>query len=242
MEMVPVELAPGLDVARIARTYAQAGRVHIVPILSRPSAERIHRSLTSEIPWRLNTNEADRAVSLAAEPFEQLPPAEQDRFFRAVHERAARGFQYLFYSFPISDFCEAGNAEFQSLYVTRVHEFLNSSAFLELAREITGVRSVAYVDSQATLYKRGHFLTRHDDDVRAKKRIAAYVLNFTPHWSVDWGGVLQFVDRDGHVAEGYTPAFNALNLFRVPQLHCVSCVAPFAAAGRYSITGWLRER
>jgi Rps23 Pro-64 3,4-dihydroxylase Tpa1-like proline 4-hydroxylase len=33
-----------------------------------------------------------------------------------------------------------------------------------------------------------------------------------------------------------------MNIFRVPQLHAVSYVAPFARADRYSITGWLREQ
>jgi SM-20-related protein len=242
MQPVAVEFAPGLDVATIAKTYARAGRVHIAPILSQQSAERVYRCLANEVPWRVNTNEGGRPVTLAKEPFEQLAEAEQARFMRSVHARAAQGFQYFYYSFPTSDFYEDGAREFDSLYVMRIHEFLNSQAFLEFARAVTGAPSISYVDSQATLYKSGHFLTLHNDDVREKKRVAAYVLNFTPRWRADWGGVLQFIDRDGHVAEGYTPAFNALNLFRVPQLHSVSCVAPFAPGGRYSITGWLRER
>jgi Rps23 Pro-64 3,4-dihydroxylase Tpa1-like proline 4-hydroxylase len=242
MPSIPVELAAGLDARAIAPVYARAGRVHIAQILTKASADETFRCLASEIPWRLNTNEGDRAVSLAAGAFEQLPEPERAKLIEAVHARAARSFQYLFYSFPASDFHEEGKAELKPLYVMRVHEFLNSAPFLEFARAVTGVRSIDYVDSQATLYKPGHFLTLHDDDVHEKKRIAAYVLNLTPRWSPDWGGILQFIDRDGHIAEGYTPTFNALNLFRVPQLHSVSCVAPFAQVGRYSITGWLRER
>jgi SM-20-related protein len=244
MQSIPVGLAAGLDVRRISQVYARTGRVHIAPILTMASAEEACRCLASKIPWRINTNEGDRPVSLAAETFEQLPEAERRQFLEAVHARAARSFQYLFYSFPVSDFYEEPQPqpELLSLYVMRIHEFLNSAPFLEFARAVTGVAGIDYVDSQATLYKPGHFLTLHDDDVREKKRIAAYVLNLTPRWSSDWGGILNFIDRDGHVAEGYTPAFNALNLFRVPQLHSVSCVAPYAQAGRYSITGWLRER
>jgi SM-20-related protein len=242
MHLVPIELASGLDVARIAQTYARAGRVHIAPILARESAEAVYRCLANDIPWRVNTNEGDEPLSLAAEPYERLSAEERAPFLEGVYARAARGFQYLFYSFPASDFYEENATEFHALYVMRVHEFLNSAAFLEFARAITSVRSIMYVDSQATLYKPGHFLTRHDDNIPDKKRVAAYVLSFTPRWNADWGGILQFIDRDGHIAEGYTPVFNALNLFRVPQFHCVSCVAPFAQAGRYSITGWLRER
>jgi Rps23 Pro-64 3,4-dihydroxylase Tpa1-like proline 4-hydroxylase len=37
------------------------------------------------------------------------------------------------------------------------------------------------------------------------------------------------------------PVFNALNLFRVPLLHSVTLVTPFAGGARLSITGWFRR-
>ena len=43
-------------------------------------------------------------------------------------------------------------------------------------------------------------------------------------------------------AEGYTPRFNALNLFRIPAFHSVTQVANFAIGARYSVTGWIRAR
>jgi Rps23 Pro-64 3,4-dihydroxylase Tpa1-like proline 4-hydroxylase len=43
------------------------------------------------------------------------------------------------------------------------------------------------------------------------------------------------------VTFGLSPRFNALHLFKVPQRHSVSLVAPFAGAPRLSITGWLRR-
>src|SRR5690606_24819670 len=104
------------------------------------------------------------------------------------------------------------------------------------------MEDIAFADSQATRFSAGHFLTTHDDDVAGKQRRAAYVLNLTPHWRTDWGGVLQFIDADGHVTAGLAPKFNALNLFRVPQQHAVSFVTPSAPSSRYSITGWLRAR
>ena len=98
------------------------------------------------------------------------------------------------------------------------------------------------ISGHATAYGPGHFLTAHDDEVAGKKRHAAYVYNLTPTWRIDWGGLLLFHGADGHVARGFTPSFNALNLFAVPQPHSVSMVAPFAANRRYSVTGWLRGR
>jgi Rps23 Pro-64 3,4-dihydroxylase Tpa1-like proline 4-hydroxylase len=105
---------------------------------------------------------------------------------------------------------------------------------------VTGDERIAYVDAQATRYRPGHFLTEHTDDVAGKQRLYAYVLNLTPAWRIDWGGLLLFHAPDGHVAEAYCPRFNALNVFAVPQAHSVSVVAPFAPAHRLSVTGWLR--
>lgn len=109
-------------------------------------------------------------------------------------------------------------------------------------RALTGDPTCAFCDDQATRCLPGHFLTRHDDARGDHGRLFAYVLNLTPGWRSDWGGQLQFIGEDGHVTEPFTPAFNALNIFRVPQDHAVSVVAPFAGGARLSITGWVRSR
>jgi Rps23 Pro-64 3,4-dihydroxylase Tpa1-like proline 4-hydroxylase len=191
------------------------------------------------VEWQLHLNESERPINLKAAQFEELPAEERQRFLASVYANAGRRFQYLYHSYPISDVYERGEAP--GHYLMRVYEFLNSPAFLAFARTVTGVPSIALVDAQATCYRPGHFLTQHDDLIPEKKRIAAYVLNFTPRWRADWGGILEFIADDGHVAEGYAPVFNAINIFRVPQLHMVSSVAPWAQADRYSITGWMRE-
>jgi Rps23 Pro-64 3,4-dihydroxylase Tpa1-like proline 4-hydroxylase len=120
--------------------------------------------------------------------------------------------------------------------------FLNSEEFLGFTRDITGIEAIEFGDAQATLYRSGHFLTAHDDNVPGTKRLAAYVMSFTPVWRPEWGGLLEFVDHTSQVDAGYVPGFNTLKLFRVPMTHYVSMVAPFATGSRYSITGWLRAR
>ena len=61
-------------------------------------------------------------------------------------------------------------------------------------------------------------------------------------WRAEWGGLLLFKDDAGEVVEAFTPGFNVLNVFRVPQAHAVSMVTPFAGAPRLSITGWWRTQ
>lgn len=166
-----------------------------------------------------------------------MPPDTRKQMTRAMVEQSKHGFQYVFENYPLFDQYQAGERIHP---LARVHEFLNSPNFLQFSREVTGLADIVFADSQATRYLPGHFLTEHDDDVAGKHRLAAYVLGFTPEWRADWGGILQFIDADGHIAEGYVPRYNVLNLFRVPQKHSVSYVAPAAAQARYSIIGWLR--
>jgi Rps23 Pro-64 3,4-dihydroxylase Tpa1-like proline 4-hydroxylase len=235
----PVELARGVSASAAAAVYARVGRVHVTDVLSRRCAERAYLSLASEIPWQLHFNDGERTYDLTPEQQASLPESNRASLQEAIHRKAARGFQYLFENFPISDLYPLQRQS--EPYLMHVYEFLNSKEFLEYARQLTGVKTIALVDAQATRYRPGHFLTCHDDDVAGKRRVAAYVLSLTPEWHADWGGILNFIDADGHVAEGYVPRFNVLNVFRVPQKHAVSCVSPFAPAARFSISGWFRE-
>lgn len=232
-------LDPRLDRALIAQVLQRTGRVHVPGIFTADAARRAYAALATETPWQLSLARNGVNAGLDRDTYEGMTPTQRAELVALVHAGAAQGFQYFYKNFPLDDHRALGRHA--DHYLMRVLEFLNSAAFLAFAREITGIATVCRIDAQATLYEAGHFLTRHDDDDPPKRRVAAYVLNFTPRWRADWGGVLQFLDADGHVAEGYVPAFNALNVFRVPQPHAVSYVAPFAVGGRFSITGWMRE-
>lgn len=233
-----VRLNPELDAAAIAEVYARHGRVHVPSIFPAAVAARVHRALVAETPWSRVIRSASRHYDLVPGGWEELPGEKRLEIEEAVYAQGRSGFGYFYGNFAIADHHEAGRH--LDSFLMRVFEFLNSAPFLDFARIATGEPSIAFADAQATCYRVGDFLTAHDDAVEGKNRRAAYVLNFTPAWRSDWGGLLQFLDRDGHVAEAYTPAFNALNILRVPQPHAVSCVNPLAGGARYSITGWLR--
>ncbi|HWJ06740.1 MAG TPA: 2OG-Fe(II) oxygenase family protein [Steroidobacteraceae bacterium] len=239
-EVSPLRLNPRMDPGILAPVFARHGRIHVPAIFDRATALAVHQALTAEpVPWQLHFNDGAQAYDVPAAEFDALAPAERERLLRPIHARARTGFQYLFENFSIADHHARG--EHLGLELMRVFEFLRSDCMLEFVRRVTGSRDIATVDAQATRYRAGHFLTVHDDRDEQKGRVTAYVLSMTPKWRADWGGVLQFLDEDGHVAEGYVPAFNALNLFRVPAPHSVSLVAPYVEASRFSITGWLRR-
>lgn len=232
-----IHLNPALDRRVIAQVFKAQGRVHIPDVLTPASADTLFAQLSTQTPWQLSLNVGQRHVDIAHQQLMLMPPEQRETLTKKMLEQSRRGFQYVFENYPLYDLYAAGE---RAQPLTALHEFLNSEEFLQFAREISGLRQIAFADSQATRYLPGHYLTEHDDDVAGKQRLAAYVLGFTPDWRADWGGILQFIDRDGHIAEGYVPKFNVLNLFRVPQKHSVSYVTPAAEHARYSVTGWLR--
>ena len=226
-------LRDGLDQAAIANEFLRLGRVHIPSILTDASAQRLHRCLTEETPWTLVHNKSGVRVDFPYATLEQ-----RTNEFRGAWQRAHSDFTYVYDNHRLS---HAGEPYPQKdHYLANLVAFLNSPDFISFVRTITGMPTIAFSDAQATLYRPGDFLTAHDDAASGKNRLAAYVLNLTPDWRADLGGILEFIGADGHVSGGYIPAFNALNIFRVPQVHCVSQVSLFGQL-RYSVAGWFRS-
>jgi SM-20-related protein len=234
--MDPV-LNSALDRDAIARDFSRDRRVHIPSILTEESAARVHRCLAQETDFSLLCRTGgDQAQAWRVA---NLTPQKEAELMNAAYAGAGRGFHYLYDGHVLSRDGEAYREPTHTL--SAITAFLNSTPLLDFARRVAGNAAIAFADAQATRYRPGHFLNQHDDG-NDTGRIAAYVLNMTPDWRWDWGGALLFSDRPGHVSEGYLPAFNALNIFAVPQDHMVGFVSPFAGAHRYSITGWFRSR
>lgn len=229
--------SPG-QIAEAAHAYARNSRIRIPDFLQHGAAEALHAFLQAA-PWWRTFNQGERTWDLGPESIEVLTPEQASQLEQAIHEGARKGFQYVYETVRVSE--QSSERSERGFPVDRLLEAMNTAPALEMWRELTGDPDVGLVDGQATRYLPGHFLTRHDDDVEGKNRVAAYVLNLSPEWAPEWGGLLQFHDAAGEVTGAMVPGFNVLNLFRVPQSHSVSIVAPFAPAPRYSITGWIRR-
>ncbi|MHB1954046.1 MAG: 2OG-Fe(II) oxygenase, partial [Sulfobacillus sp.] len=223
------ELNPNLDRALMAQTFARTGRVQIADVLTDASAQRLRCALEQETPWGLILNDGKKVLeydTVSAEDYKSMAIA--------AWNRAHSGFQYFYHHYRLLENRTTYPAP--DHYLTKLVAFLTSPDFFVFIRQITGFESIAWISSSATLYKPLDFLTVHDDGLDGGK-LVAYVLNMTPEWQPDWGGALQFFDRDDHIEEAYLPTFNALNLFRVPKRHSVNQVAAFGGL-RYSVSGW----
>lgn len=225
--------------ARVRDTLQRTGRVHIARFMNEERAQRLRDAMIAA-DWRMVLTGSGRRGELGAEEFAALGEAARAAITDAAYEQARRGFQCFY------EACRIGG-DYETALLTEgpLAEFVatvNSEPVLQGLRDMTGDDRIAYVDSTATRFKPGHFLTVHSDDVDGEDRLFAYVLNLAPVWRPDWGGLLMFYGADGHVTEAFTPKWGALNVFAVPQPHAVSVVAPFAGDTRYAISGWMRSR
>lgn len=240
-EYPAIRLNPALDRDSIRARLQQDRRAQIRDIFPDEVAQRLHQCMTKEVEWNtIFSDGEDKVHALHPTQVAAMSPAQSQWLANYINDKAKFQYQFLYQNYPIWDLVHNGLAP--DLYIFKFVDFLNSTEFLDFIRYISGIDSIGMADSQATLFRSGHFLARHTDcDHTFKGRRMAYVLNMTPYWRPEWGGILEFLDEDGNIAQGFNPSFNTLNLFYVPILHHVSCVTPFAGGGRYSITGWLRD-
>jgi len=234
----PVALNPNLDLTGLRERFETTSRLQIKDAFHPDTAERLHQCLMNETPWMLAYNEGPEPKYLRHEQMASMTPQEQSAFTQQIFQGAAKGFQFVYLDFPVSGTAKVEGQ--RTFYTHDVLKFLNGEEFRELAVNVTGVTSEFDVDTHATCYQAGHFLTKHNDigsnDV---PRLVAYVIQMTKSWLPDWGGKTEFFDDNGNVIESVVPEFNTITMFKVPQPHSVTFVPPFCPGRRVAMTGWL---
>ena len=232
-------LDSSLDVRAAGEAFRKTGRAQIINFLAGDSAESLRDELRDTHGWRHVINGKDQVFEAASDDYDKLPTATRDALRRAMEAQAAVGFQFSYDTIRLTDDPLVRSASTSVL--ARFGEFMGDSATLAKLQEICGGAEFNFADAQATRYRAGDFLTRHDDCVAGKHRVAAYVLGLVENWRAEWGGLLTFVDLDGQVVDTLVPSFNTLCLFNIGQPHFVSPVASYALGSRLAVTGWLRN-
>jgi Rps23 Pro-64 3,4-dihydroxylase Tpa1-like proline 4-hydroxylase len=229
-----------LDLAHWRQELAWRTRAQVGPYLQPEAAEALHRCLVEDVPWSLAIHDGAGSRTLPPEARASLGiEGERELVAGAAgHARSQFAFAYECYQM-VKAYADGHDP---GLLLHRVLEFFNSPDYLAFARALTGDPLIRRIDAQATRYRPGHFLTLHDDGNHGDEgRRFAYVLNLSRDWRADDGGLLHFIAADGRVVDTLVPRFNSLSIFRVPQAHAVTLVAPWARGDRLAITGWMRS-
>lgn len=237
--MIQIALDKRHDPTVLGKTLQETGRLQVPDFFPADVADSLFDLISRNSTWYTAYNEGDNYFESPADDVAKLAPAQKQQFFRKIQMGANKGFQYFFNQYYMTEAIENGREQGHPLH--QMHDFVNTDAFLDFMRTLTGVDAINRSDSFASMYLPGHFLTRHDDNHAKETRVAAYTISMTRNWNADWGGNLVFYGDDGNINGGWVPQFNTLNIFMVPQSHAVQLVAPYAGEPRYSFLGWLKR-
>jgi SM-20-related protein len=224
------------DLEQLTQSFHRNGYVLVPNVLPIEFAAAVLDRARSWTEWNLVTRIGDAHKAFNARAMTELPTDKFEAFFALVHAQARSGFQYLYERYPLDDRARMGLLTDPILF--QALQSVRSTAFIALLRQITQIGDLEETDLQLSRYRSGHFLTAHDDSHAPGLRRAAFVINLTQNWRSDFGGLLQFLDADGHIERAFTPTFNAMALFRVPKAHAVSAVPAFVDKPRFALTGW----
>lgn len=227
-----IEVNPLHQFGEYQQQYAVDKRLRLIDVFTPQCASDIAAHIFKDLSYKNAYVDNGQFKQISNEDMQKLSPQQLQAFTQNLYKQAANGVGYFYGKSQI-------RWEPNSLsWSQKVLAWLNSETTLEGIRKMTGHSDIKGANAQATCYYPGHFLTRHNDVNEKEQRRVAYVLNFTPEWHPDWGGLLNFYHNNGTPKDTWVPTFNSIALFDVTHPHSVSYVAPFARKPRIAITGW----
>ncbi len=214
-----------------------AGRVLIRDVLESSSAQQLTQTLLSGLDWELTTRFQGQTRNVAHAQLHQMSAAQREQLRNAILRGAKQDFQFEFLEYSLRD----ANLEAlgQQHILAQLLSILRGDIGKALFCKLLGLKDIAHITAFVSRYEQGHFLMPHTDHVKGEQREAAFVLNLSPRWKPEWGGLLQFIGPHGEVTETFVPQHNTLSLFKVPQAHMVSFITPLAESPRLAVAGWI---
>ena len=231
-------LNPNLNFDQLRDDYAKDQRLRIDDVMDPTIADELRALCTKKVPFDFIYVDGGVNHVINTEQMKAMSPQDRRDLQIRINQQAAEGVGFLYGGYRLGK----ERTEIPEAFSTieKVYEFFNSRKMLDAIETITGQQDLVDADAQMTRYVPGNFLTRHSDDIYQEGRRIAYVFSFTERWHPDWGGLLQFYEKDGTPRDAWIPGANTLSIFDVSHIHGVSYVAPYAPVPRLSMTGWFR--
>jgi len=226
------QINPTLDLEKIAANYARDARVRINNFLPDDQAKRLSDCLAHDTDYRHAFVHGGQFGEASGDDLRNLPAQDRQVLMNDIMTQAARGVGFWYERHKITSDDQGVLGE--------LFAWLNCETLLEAISKITSVPNYQSAIAQATRYQRGDFLTRHQDIVTKENRKVAFVINLPPRWHPDWGGLLQFYERNGTPRDAWNPDFNSLSLFDVSHIHSVTSISAFAPDPRLAVSGWFQ--
>lgn len=231
-----INFNPLVNIDAVATEYKADKRARIFSALDDMTAQQLSQYIQDEVTFEAAFVLEGQPKTASFDFLKAQAPKDMQKLMQEIYLQASQGVGFLYGRHLVDPKSKQDNL------VQQAFNFLNAPTTIDAIKKISGFDDIKAASAQVTRYLPNNFLTRHNDINPNEKRRVAYVLNLSPQWHPDWGGLLQFYQKDGVPRDAWAPVFNSLSLFDAEHVHAVTSVAPFAVNPRLAITGWFRAR
>ena len=152
-----LRLSPSLDVAALRPAFGARRRLHIPGILDPDSAEAVVAAMEAFDGWKVSVSAGGEVFELPLTGRIAAEPGKQGWIDQARIDGSDPRMQFIYDTRRLA----VEHAMGQDLdIVSGFPAFLNSSAFLDFARALTGDDRINHASAQATRYRPGQALSR----------------------------------------------------------------------------------
>lgn len=235
---------PNLDLQVLAKSYQVDKKLQINNFMQLETIERMRNACLTSVPFSMQYVLNGQYQSKNPSEVANTTPQEAQAINHKIAIAAGKGVGFLYDGYLKSRVrSKPGDGTSEELkFLHTIFNYICSDEVISQIKLITGNQELTGAEPQYTRFNPGHFLTRHLDVIPGRDRRYAFVLGMTKGWHPDWGGLLQFYNKEGIPLETWMPQFNVLSIFDVSHIHAVTYVTPFATAPRLSLTGWFVAR
>jgi Rps23 Pro-64 3,4-dihydroxylase Tpa1-like proline 4-hydroxylase len=238
------KMSRSLENSRIRAEFAAANRgyVYIQDVVPNELAAGMFRGLSAARDWGLKLCMGDNVQGLPPSAYRRSSARERSELAEGCYRRARSGFAFL----REEMWHEREHMDKSSLPsqlevgdIDSIRRFLEGREFLDFCGQVVGAPRLELGDVSYVRYGPGDF---YGFTLGAPPQAEiGFMLDLTPAWELEWGGLLEFMNAWGGIERAYAPRYNALCLHSLHRHYSISCVAPFARQQRYTVCGKLHS-
>ncbi len=170
-----------VDWDKYKRLYQENNIVRIENVLEAKTCAQLQKVVSSDIEFSSAFVHNGRVVTATDRELAALSESNKQNVQREIYENAGKGVGFVYGTYKVNQEPQVNST------LSRFHQWLNSTATLDTIMRLSGVNGLKSATCQATRYRPGDFLTRHNDHNEQEARKLAYVFNLTEKWHPDWG-------------------------------------------------------
>jgi SM-20-related protein len=223
-----------IDIVKARRDYRDFNWARVDDIWSATFAEKVIQNIVRNIAFVNHFIVDGEQMQLTDEQLKNLDREKQQALFQRIHLQASQGQGHLYAKRE----CDNNSPQIDVGALKDTITWLGAEPTLDMISDITGKKPLTDSSCTITRFSQGQFLTTNTFTKLEEKSKIGFILDLTPDWKADWGGLLQLHAEDGEPAIAFTPKFNNLILFDASRPFSISYLAPYIKYYKYSLMGW----